>query len=488
MLKMNYNTPFSQKALQGTPMSATDILNLIQTHHIQFVDLRFTDTKGKEQHITVPAKVVDETFLTQQGKAFDGSSIAGWKSINESDMLLMPDNDTVFIDPFRDEATLVLRCDVIEPTTHQGYNRDPRYIAKCAEKYLIESGIADVCFFGPEPEFFIFDTIRWSNKMNQVMHQIDSEQGPWNTGKKYATGNRGHRATIKNGNFSVFPIDSLQAIRSAICIILEDLGFSVEAHHHEMATAGQSEVVTRFNSLLKKADELMIFKYVVHNVAHSFGKTATFMPKPLIGDNGNGMHCHLSLSKNGQNLFAGDNYAHLSDTALFFIGGVIHHARALNALTNPGTNSYKRLIPKFGAPVMLAYSTLNRSALIRIPYGATTASRRIEVRFPDAIANPYLAFSAILMAGLDGIKHKMHPGEPMENDLYRMPVDVAQQIPTLCHSLDQALDCLDVDRDFLLEGGVFTNDFIDSYIELKTEEVQRLRMATHPVEFEMYYS
>ena len=469
-------------------MSAADVLGLIETHEIKFVDLRFIDTKGKEQHVTVPASVVDESFLTQHGKAFDGSSIAGWKAINESDMLLMTDNDTAFIDPFSEDATLILRCDVVDPATGKGYNRDPRYIAKCAEKYLIDSGVADTCLIGPEPEFFIFDDIRWSNQMHNVMYQIDSAEGSWTTGKKYDDGNMGHRPATKGGYFPVPPVDSSQDIRSAICMILDEIGIEAEAHHHEVATANQNEVATKFNSLLKKADELMNFKYVVHNVAHSFGKTATFMPKPLVGDNGNGMHCHLSLSKKGQNLFAGDDYAHLSETALFFIGGVIKHARALNAFTNPGTNSYKRLVPGFEAPVMLAYSARNRSASIRVPYTTTEKARRIEVRFPDATANPYLAFSAILMAGLDGIKHKIHPGEPMEQDLYHLTPAQAKEIPTVCHSLDQALDYLDEDRGFLLEGNVFTNDFIDSYIALKNEEVQRLRMSTHPLEFEMYYS
>jgi len=469
-------------------MSAADVLGLIETHEIKYVDLRFVDTKGKEQHVTVPAAIVDEEFLEQQGKAFDGSSLAGWKSINDSDMLLMPDNDTAFIDPFSDETTLVLRCDVVEPTTLKGYNRDPRYIAKCAEAYLIQSGIADTCFFGPEPEFFIFDDIRWSNQMNHVMYHIDSQEGAWNTHKSYDDGNMGHRPSAKGGYFPVPPVDSSQDMRSAICTVLHELGIQTEAHHHEVATANQNEVATRFNSLVKKADELMIFKYVVHNVAHSFGKTATFMPKPLVGDNGSGMHCHMSLFKNGRNLFAGDEYANLSEAALFFIGGVIKHARALNAFTNPGTNSYKRLVPGFEAPVMLAYSARNRSASIRLPYTTTEKARRIEVRFPDPSANPYLAFSALLMAGLDGIKNKIHPGEPMEQDLYHLTPAQAREIPTVCHSLSQALEHLDANRGFLLAGNVFTDDFIDSYIALKAEEVQRLRMATHPLEFEMYYS
>jgi len=469
-------------------MSATDILDLIEAHDIKFVDLRFIDIKGKEQHVTVPTSIVDETFLIREGKAFDGSSLAGWKGINDSDMLLMPDVTTSFLDPFCEIPTMVLRCDVIEPITLKGYNRDPRYIAKCAEAYLQQTGIADTCLIGPEPEFFIFDDVRWTTQMNHVMFSIDSEEAAWNSHKLYEGGNMGHRPVTKGGYFPVPPVDSSQDIRSAICQTLEQIGIATEAHHHEVATANQNEVATRFNSLVKKADELMNFKYVVHNVTHTFGKSATFMPKPLVGDNGNGMHCHISLTKKGDNLFAGSGYAGLSDTALYFIGGVIKHARALNAFTNPGTNSYKRLVPGFEAPVMLAYSARNRSASIRVPYTSAEKARRIEVRFPDPTANAYLAFAAILMAGLDGIANKIHPGEPIEEDLYHLPAAQMAEIPTVCHSLDQALESLAHDRAFLLKGDVFSNDFIDSYVKLKMDDVHRMRMATHPLEFEMYYS
>ena len=468
-------------------MSAADVIKTITDKEVKFVDFRFTDTKGKEQHVTVPAHQVDEDMLNQ-GKMFDGSSIAGWKGIQESDMILMPDHDTAVMDPFAEENTLIIRCDVIEPSTMQGYERDPRSVAKRAEAYLKSTGIGDAAFFGPEPEFFVLDDVRWGVDISGAFYKIDSEEASWNTEKVYEGGNLGHRPQIKGGYFPVPPVDSLNDIRAAMVLAMEEMGLVVEVHHHEVATAGQCEIGTRFNTLVKKADELQILKYCVHNVAYAYGKTATFMPKPLVGDNGNGMHCHQSVSKGGENLFAGDGYAGLSETALYYIGGIIKHARALNAFTNASTNSYKRLVPGFEAPVMLAYSARNRSASIRVPYVSSPKARRIEVRFPDPTANPYLAFSAMLMAGLDGIQNKIHPGEAMDKNLYDLPPEEAADIPTVCSSLEQALEALDKDREFLTAGGVFTDGLIDGYIELKMEEVQQLNMTTHPVEFDLYYS
>ncbi len=468
-------------------MSAADVIKTITDKEVKFVDFRFTDTKGKEQHVTVPAHQVDEDMLNQ-GKMFDGSSIAGWKGIQESDMILMPDHDTAVMDPFAEENTLIIRCDVIEPSTMQGYERDPRSVAKRAEAYLKSTGIGDAAFFGPEPEFFVLDDVRWGVDISGAFYKVDSEEASWNTEKVYEGGNLGHRPQIKGGYFPVPPVDSLNDIRAAMVLAMEEMGLVVEVHHHEVATAGQCEIGTRFNTLVKKADELQILKYCVHNVAYAYGKTATFMPKPLVGDNGNGMHCHQSVSKGGENLFAGDGYAGLSETALYYIGGIIKHARALNAFTNASTNSYKRLVPGFEAPVMLAYSARNRSASIRVPYVSSPKARRIEVRFPDPTANPYLAFSAMLMAGLDGIQNKIHPGEAMDKNLYDLPPEEAADIPTVCSSLEQALEALDKDREFLTAGGVFTDGLIDGYIELKMEEVQQLNMTTHPVEFDLYYS
>lgn len=468
-------------------MSASDVLKMIKEKDVKFVDFRFTDTKGKEQHISVPSHVIDEK-LFEEGKMFDGSSISGWKHINESDMILMPDASTAVMDPFMEEATLLLRCDIIEPATMQGYERDPRSIAKRAEAYLKSTGIADTAFFGPEPEFFIFDDVRWGSDMSGSFCKIDSEEAGWNSEKVYEGGNMGHRPSVKGGYFPVPPVDSSQDIRSAMTLAMTDMGLVVEAHHHEVATANQNEIATQFSTLVKKADEIQILKYCIHNVAHAYGKTVTFMPKPLVGDNGSGMHVHQSLAKGGKNLFAGNEYGGLSELALFYIGGIIKHARALNAITNPLTNSYKRLVPGFEAPVMLAYSARNRSASIRIPYVPNPKARRIEVRFPDPGANPYLAFAAMMMAGLDGIQKKIHPGEAMDKDLYDLPPEESKKIPTVCHSLDMALEYLDKDREFLKAGGVFTDDVIDAYIGLKMQDVTRLRMTTHPVEYDMYYS
>ena len=468
-------------------MSAQDVLKLIEEKGVKFVDFRFCDTKGKEQHVTVPAHTIEEDTFSD-GKMFDGSSIAGWKGINESDMILMPEAGTARIDPFSEEVTLNITCDVIEPSTMQGYERDPRSLAKRAEAYLKSTGIADTAYFGPENEFFIFDSVRWGNGINNASHYIDSEEGSWNTNKDYEEGNLGHRPGVKGGYFPVSPVDSLQDIRNTMVLTMEELGLECEVHHHEVATAGQCEIGTKFNTLVKKADEVLLYKYVVQNVAHAYGKTATFMPKPLVGDNGSGMHVHQSLSKDGVNLFSGDLYGGLSETALFYIGGILKHARAINAFTNPSTNSYKRLVPGFEAPVMLAYSARNRSASIRIPWISNPKGRRIELRFPDSTANPYLAFTAMMMAGLDGIQNKIHPGDAMDKNLYDLPPEEEKLIPTVSHALDVSLAALDADREFLTAGGVFTNDLIDGYIALKMEEVTRMRMTTHPIEFDMYYS
>lgn len=468
-------------------MSNNKVQELINEHEARYADLRFCDTRGKEQHLTIPVAQINDGFF-ETGQMFDGSSIAGWKGINESDMVLMPDPESAFMDPFFDDTTVIIRCDVLEPNTMQGYNRDPRSLGKRAEAYLKSTGIADKAYFGPEPEFFIFDDARWGASINSAFYEIDSQEGAWNSERPYEDNNMGHRTGIKGGYFPVPPVDSLHNIRAAICTILEEIGIKVEVHHHEVATAGQCEIGTAFNTLVRKADELLMLKYTVLNVAHGYGKTATFMPKPLVGDNGSGMHVHQSLAKDGKNLFTGDKYGGLSQLALYYIGGVFKHAKAINAFTNSGTNSYKRLVPGFEAPVMLAYSARNRSASCRIPYVSNPKGTRIEVRFPDPISNPYFAFAAMMMAGLDGIQNKIDPGEPMDKDLYDLEPEEAQEIPQVCSSLDQALEALDKDRDFLKAGGVFSDDLIDGYIKLKMEEVTRFRMTTHPVEFAMYYS
>ncbi|MFI0398415.1 MAG: glutamate--ammonia ligase [Thiolinea sp.] len=468
-------------------MSVQDVMNLIKEANVKYIDFRFTDTRGKEHHVSVPISEFNEDIF-EEGKMFDGSSIGGWKGINESDMILMPDPESAFIDPFFQDVTLNITCGIVDPATMEGYERDPRSIAQRAEAYLKSTGIADTAYFGPEPEFFIFDDVRWGADTSGCFVKVDSVEAGWNSSKKYPDGNMGHRPTIKGGYFPVPPVDSFQDVRATMCNILEEVGVPVEVHHHEVATAGQCEIGTRFSTMVKRADWTQRQKYVIHNVAHQYGKTVTFMPKPIVGDNGSGMHVHMSLAKDGVNTFAGEGYAGLSETALYYIGGVIKHAKALNAFCNPGTNSYKRLVPGFEAPVMLAYSARNRSASIRIPFVASPKGRRIEVRFPDPSANPYLAFAALMMAGLDGIKNKIHPGEAMDKDLYDLPPEEDKLIPKVCHSLDMALDALDKDREFLLAGGVFSNDMIDAYITLKTEEVTRFRMTTHPVEYDMYYS
>jgi len=468
-------------------MSAELIRKIIVDENVEYIDLRFCDTGGKEQHVSLPVAMIDEEFF-EEGKMFDGSSIKGWKGINESDMVLMPDLDTAVMDPFMEHSTLVLRCDVLEPDTMEGYNRCPRSLAKRAEAFLKSSGIADEAFFGPEPEFFVFDSVSFGTDMNSTFYNIDSEEGAWNTGAEYEGGNHGHRPRVKGGYFPVPPVDGLHDLRASICDILEDMGVSVEVHHHEVGTAGQCEIGTRFSTLTRKADEMLILKYATHNAAHVSGRTATFMPKPLVGDNGSGMHVHISLFKNGENLFAGEEYGGLSTTALHYIGGIFKHAKALNAFANASTNSYKRLVPGYEAPVMLAYSARNRSASCRIPHVGSPKARRIEVRFGDPTANSYLMFAAMLMAGIDGIINRIDPGPAMDKDLYDLPAEEVRNIPTVCASLSEALDALDKDREFLKTGGVFDDDLIDGYIELKMEEVIRFRTSTHPVEFDMYYS
>ena len=467
--------------------SAGDALNAIKESKAKFVDFRFTDTHGKEHHVSVPASTVDEDTF-EEGKMFDGSSIAGWKGINESDMILMPDPASLVIDPFMQDTTINLRCDIIEPATMQGYDLDPRSIAKRAEAYLKSTGVGDTAFFGPEPEFFVFDSVRWNNEMGDVSYHIDSVEAAWSSGNDYEEGNTGHRPSVKGGYFPVPPVESLHDVRSSMCLAMEDMGLGVEVHHHEVGTAGQGEIGVKFDTLVAKADQTQIYKYCIHNVAHAHGMTATFMPKPLVGDNGSGMHVHQSIFKDGNNTFAGDEYGGLSETALFYIGGIFKHARALNAFTNASTKSYKRLVPGFEAPGMLAYSARNRSASCRIPYVGNPKARRVEVRFPAPTANPNLAFTALLLAGLDGIQNRIHPGGPMDKDLYDLPPEEEREIPTVAHSLDQALDALDADREFLKVGGVMSDEMIDAYIALKMEHVQRLRMSTHPAEFDLYYS
>jgi len=467
--------------------TVADVMKLVQENEVKFVDFRFTDTRGKEQHVSVPVSHFDEDKFVS-GHAFDGSSIAGWKGIEASDMQLMPDPNTANIDPFFEEPTLILTCDVVEPSDGKPYERDPRSLAKRAEAYMNASGHGDTAYFGPEPEFFIFDSIRWDVSMKGCSVEIEAEEAAWNTGKNYEHGNKGYRPTVKGGYFPVPPVDAGQDMRSEMSLILEQMGIPVEVHHHEVANAGQMEIGTKFSTLLQRADWVQLQKYIIHNVAFAYGKTATFMPKPIVGDNGSGMHVHQSVWKDGKNLFAGDGYAGLSEFALFYIGGIIKHARALNAITNPTTNSYKRLVPGYEAPVKLAYSSRNRSASIRIPFVANPKGRRVEARFPDPMMNPYLGFSAMLMAGLDGVENKIHPGEAATKDLYHLPPEEDAKIPTVCSSLEMALENLDKDRSFLTKGGVFTDAYLDAYIELKMQDVQRMRMTTHPVEFDMYYS
>jgi len=464
---------------------ADDLLKMMKDQDVQYVDLRFTDPRGKLQHVTFHKDMVDDSFF-EDGQMFDGSSIAGWKAINESDMLLKPDATGAFIDPFFQQTTLVVFCDVLDPISGQAYNRDPRTTAKKAEAYLAASGLGDTAFFGPEAEFFIFDDVRWSTDPHKTGYSFDSTELPANTGREYPMGNMGHRPGPKGGYFPVPPIDSEQDMRGEMLSIMGEIGLQPEKHHHEVAPA-QHELGLKFSTLTVMADRMQLYKYVIHQVAASYGKTATFMPKPMFKDNGSGMHVHQSIWKGGKPLFAGDKYADLSDMCLYYIGGIIKHAKALNAITNPSTNSYKRLVPGYEAPVMLAYSSRNRSASIRIPFGSNPKAKRIETRFPDPMANPYLAFAALLMAGLDGIENKIHPGDAMDKDLYDLPPAEAKSIPQVCGSLREALAALDADRAFLKKGGVFDDDQIDAYIELKMEENMRYELHPHPVEFDMYY-
>lgn len=462
------------------------ILQMIKDNDVKYVDFRFTDPRGKLQHTAQHVSTVDEDMLTD-GIMFDGSSIAGWKAINESDMTLKPDLSTAQMDPFSAQPLLALFCDVLEPSTGQPYSRDPRSISKRAEAYMKSAGIGDTAYFGPEAEFFVFDDVRFGTSGNEGFYHLDSEEGPYNSGRTYEGGNMGHRPGPKGGYFPVGPVDAGQDLRAEMVSVLADMGVEVEKHHHEVAPS-QHELGIKFSTLIKTADNMMLYKYVVQNVAHQYGKTATFMPKPIFKDNGSGMHCHQSIWKGGKPMFAGNGYADLSEMALFYIGGIIKHAKAINAFSNPTTNSYKRLVPGYEAPVLLAYSSRNRSASCRIPFSASPNGKRVEVRFPDPLANPYLAFSAMLMAGLDGIQNKIHPGQAMDKNLYDLPPEELKEVPTVCGSLREALENLDKDRDFLKKGDVFTDDQIDSYIALKMEDVDRFETTPHPVEFEMYYS
>jgi len=467
-------------------MSKSDVLKTIRDEEVAYVDLRFTDPRGKLQHVTVMSDQVDEDFF-DDGFMFDGSSIAGWKSIDQSDMKLMPDAASAYTDPFYAEKTICVHCSVVEPDTGEPYNRDPRGTAQLAEAYLRSSGIGDTAFFGPEAEFFLFDDVRFSVEMNKVSYQVDAQDASWNTDTEFEMGNMGHRPGIKGGYFPVNPVDDGMDLRSEMLSTMKRMGMKVDKHHHEVASC-QHELGLIFDSLTKQADELQKYKYVIHNVAHAYGKSATFMPKPVAGDNGTGMHVNMSIWKEGKPLFAGDRYADLSDEALWYIGGLLKHAKTLNAFTNPSTNSYKRLIPGFEAPVLRAYSARNRSGCVRIPWAESPKAKRVEARFPDPSANPYLCFAALLMAGLDGIRNKIDPGEAMDKDLYDLPPEELEGIPTVCASLREAMDSLAADHDFLLAGDVFTKDQIEGYMDLKWEEIYAFEHTPHPVEFKMYYS
>ncbi|MDO4675649.1 MAG: type I glutamate--ammonia ligase [Anaerobiospirillum succiniciproducens] len=469
-------------------MTFDEIKQLIDEHNVQYADLRFTNTKGKEQHITLPIHLITESFFSD-GKLFDGSSMPGWCTINKSDMLLMPVDGPVFLDPFFKVPTIIIRCDILDPTTLAGYEKDPRSIARRAENFMRSEGIADEAFLGPELEFYMFDGIRFKHDMSGCMYQIEDYEAAWNSDKEFADrSNLGHRPMVQGGYFPVPPVDSSQDIRTQMCDVLKKFDIEPEAHHHEVGTAGQNEIATKYNSLTKKADEVMNYKYVVHNVANLNNKTVTFMPKPMKGEAGSGMHCHMSLSKDGKNLFAGNLYGGLSQEALWFIGGIIKHAKSLNAFTNASTNSYKRLVPHFEAPVLLAYSASNRSAAIRIPHAVNPSTAHIEVRFPDCLCNPYLCFAALTMAGLDGIINRIEPGDPLDKNLYDLPPEELTGIPTVADSLGEALEALKADHEYLLAGGVFTEEAIQSYIELKAQEVSLVRDTPHPAEFSLYYS
>ena len=466
--------------------AVSKVMEMIKEHSVEYVDLRFTDPRGKWQHTAQHVSTIsEETFV--DGIMFDGSSIAGWKAINESDMILMPDPTTACMDPFAAKPSLVLICDIFEPSTGQLYARDPRGTAKKAEAYVVSSGVGDTVFIGAEAEFFVFDSVKFGTGGNYGIYQLESGEGPGASLKDYPEGNMGHRPVVKGGYFPVPPVDSESDLRAEMLSTMGEMGLPIEKHHHEVAQS-QHELGTKFGSLVTMADQMQIYKYCVHNVAHSYGKTATFMPKPIYGDNGSGMHTHISIWKAGKPLFAGNGYADLSELCLYAIGGIIKHAKAINAFTNPSTNSYKRLIPGFEAPVLLAYSARNRSASCRIPYTTSPKAKRVEVRFPDPTANPYLAYAAITMAAMDGIKNKIHPGSPMDKDLYDLPPEELKDIPTVCGSLREALESLAADHEFLLAGDVFSKEQIESYIELKWNEVYKFEHTPHPVEFEMYYS
>jgi glutamine synthetase len=465
---------------------AKEVLAKIKEQDVKFVDLRFTDTRGKVHHVTQDVSTIDADVFAD-GMMFDGSSIAGWRDIHQSDMTLMLDPDTSHIDPFFAQTTMGIFCDVVEPTTGELYERDPRGIAKKAEAYMKQTGVGDTVFFGPEAEFFIFDDVRFTTDAYNTGFKVDSSELPTNTGTEFEMGNLGHRPRAKGGYFPLPPVDSCQDIRSEMLSVMADMGVVVEKHHHEVASA-QHELGVKFGPMLKMADHMQIYKYVCHNVAQAYGKTVTFMPKPVFGDNGSGMHVHQSIWKGGNNMFAGNKYADLSDMALHYIAGILKHAKAINAFTNPTTNSYKRLVPGYEAPVLLAYSARNRSASCRIPHGSGPKSKRIEIRFPDPAANPYLAFAAMLMAGLDGIENKLNPGEPMDKNLYDLPPAELSKIPTVCGSLREAMESLDKSRAVFKKGGVFTDDMIDGYIDLKMQEVERFEMTPHPVEYDMYFS
>ena len=462
------------------------LLKRIADDKLELIDLRFTDTRGTWHHVTLDPSQLDMDAM-EDGVLFDGSSIAGWKAINESDMVLMPDPDSAFLDPFYAQPTLALICDISEPGTGVPYERDPRSTARKANAFLRQCGIGDAVYFGPEAEFFIFDDVRFEVTQNRVAYQIDSEEGPYNSATAYEMGNMGHRPGPKGGYFPVNPVDSCQDLRSEMMTTMARVGIPVEKHHHEVAPS-QHELGFTFGEMVRTADFLQLYKYVVHNVATAYGKTATFMPKPVFDDNGTGMHVHQSLWKDGQPLFAGSLYADLSESCLHYIGGILKYARALNAFTNPSTNSYKRLVPGFEAPVLLAYSARNRSASCRIPHTSVPKAKRVEVRFPDPTANPYLSFAAMLMAGIDGIRNKIDPGDAMDKDLYALPPEELKDIPTVCGSLREALEHLDRDRAFLTQGEVFTDDLINAFLELKWEEVHRYEQTPHPIEFQMYYS
>jgi glutamine synthetase len=463
-----------------------EVLDMLKEHEVKFVDFRFTDARGKWHHLAHHSRQIDQALLSD-GVMFDGSSIAGWKAINESDMILLPDLGTALLDPFAAQASLILFCDVYEPATAAPYGRDPRSTAKKAERHLAATGIADKAYFGPETQFFVFDDVRYKVRMQGAMYELDSEEGPYSSDKEYPDGNTGHRPRVGGGYFPVPPVDSLADLRAEMLSVMAEMGLEVEAHHHEVAPS-QSELGITHSTLARAADSMQIYKYVVQNVAHQYGKSATFMPKPIRGDNGSGMHVHQSLWKGDRPIFAGNLYADLSEAALYYIGGIIRHAKAINAFTNPTTNSYKRLVPGFEAPVLLAYSSRNRSAACRIPYAASPKGKRVEVRYPDGAANPYLAYAAMLMAGLDGIENKIHPGDPIDKNLYDLPPEELKDVPVVCASLREALVELEADHGFLLKGDVFNEDQIEAYMELKWNEVYALEHTPQPIEFEMYYS